>query len=212
MSESSENLIKTVNQLQDKLAPLGVDNLLLSLPQIAVIGGQSAGKSSVLESFVGKDFLPRGNNIVTRRPLVLQLINTKDGQGNSVIASSLILKNNLICLAYGKFLHLPGKQFTNFYEIRDEITNETDREVKDSFGISAKPINLKIYSPEVLDLTLVDLPGMTRIPVGNQPKDIEARVEAMLLEYISQENCLILAVTAANQGNYMIRTGQKNYY
>ena len=81
MSEASENLIKTVNQLQDKLNPLGVDNLLLSLPQIAVIGGQSAGKSSVLESFVGKDFLPRGNNIVTRRPLVLQLINTKDGQG-----------------------------------------------------------------------------------------------------------------------------------
>ena len=74
----SENLIRIVNQLQDTLLPLGIDNLGLDLPQIAVIGGQSAGKSSVLESFVGHDFLPRGNNIVTRRPLVLQLINNKD--------------------------------------------------------------------------------------------------------------------------------------
>ena len=41
----------------------------LDLPQIAVVGGQSAGKSSVLENFVGKDFLPRGSGIVTRRPL-----------------------------------------------------------------------------------------------------------------------------------------------
>ena len=74
----SENLIRIVNQLQDKLHPLGITGLGLDLPQIAVIGGQSAGKSSVLECFVGRDFLPRGNNIVTRRPLVLQLINSKD--------------------------------------------------------------------------------------------------------------------------------------
>lgn len=52
----------------------------LDLPQISVIGGQSAGKSSVLENFVGRDFLPRGNGIVTRRPLVLQLINSSMGK------------------------------------------------------------------------------------------------------------------------------------
>ena len=103
-------------------------------------------------------------------------------------------------LAYGKFLHIPGKVFYDFLEIRDEITNETDREVKDNYGISSKPINLKIYSPDVLDLTLVDLPGMTRIPVGNQPHDIETRIQDMVLEYIEKENCLILAVTSANQG------------
>ena len=73
----SDNLIKAVNEIQDKLSPLGIDNLALDLPQIAVIGIQSSGKSSVLESFVGHDFLPRGSGIVTRRPLVLQLINIK---------------------------------------------------------------------------------------------------------------------------------------
>lgn len=44
----------------------------LDLPQIAVVGSQSSGKSSVLEALVGRDFLPRGSNIVTRRPLILQ--------------------------------------------------------------------------------------------------------------------------------------------
>ena len=45
---------------------------------------------------------------------------------------------------------------------------------------------------------------MTRIAVGNQPKDIETRIENMIVEYIEKETCLILAVTAANQGKDMI--------
>ena len=47
----------------------------VDLPQIVVVGSQSAGKSSVLESIVGRDFLPRGNGIVTRCPLMLSLKN-----------------------------------------------------------------------------------------------------------------------------------------
>ncbi|CAG2109665.1 unnamed protein product [Medioppia subpectinata] len=172
------NLIQIVNELQDKLK----GTVALDLPQIVVVGGQSSGKSSVLESIVGRDFLPRGSGIVTRRPLVLQLIsdktNTKD---------------------FGEFDHFKGKKFYDFNEIRDEITAETNREVPESAGISSNPITLKIYSSKVLDLTLVDLPGMTRVAVGNQPKDIEDRIERMILKYIRGDNCLILAVTAANQ-------------
>ena len=66
-------------------------------------------------------------------------------------------------------------------------------------GISNKPIHLKIFSPEVLDLTLVDLPGLTKVAVGDQPEDIEQQVKDMLYSYISQENTIILAVTPANQ-------------
>lgn len=49
----TENLIPIVNKLQDAFTSLGV-SMQLDLPQIAVVGGQSAGKSSVLESFVGR--------------------------------------------------------------------------------------------------------------------------------------------------------------
>ena len=50
----------------------------------------------------------------------------------------------------------------------------------------------------VLNLTLVDLPGLTKVPVGDQPPDIEFQIRDMIMQFITKENCLILAVTPAN--------------
>ncbi|XP_026100244.1 dynamin-1-like isoform X1 [Carassius auratus] len=172
-----EDLIPLVNRMQDAFAAIG-QNANLDLPQIAVVGGQSAGKSSVLENFVGKDFLPRGSGIVTRRPLVLQLINCPT--------------------EYAEFLHCKGKKFTDFDEVRQEIEAETDRVTGQNKGISPVPINLRVYSPNVLNLTLVDLPGMTKVPVGDQPADIEHQIRDMLMQFVTKDNCLLLAVSPAN--------------
>ncbi|KAL6463986.1 hypothetical protein MHYP_G00283770 [Metynnis hypsauchen] len=172
-----EDLIPLVNRMQDAFAAIG-QNANLDLPQIAVVGGQSAGKSSVLENFVGKDFLPRGSGIVTRRPLVLQLITSPT--------------------EYAEFLHCKGKKFTDFDEVRQEIEAETDRATGQNKGISPVPINLRVYSPNVLNLTLVDLPGMTKVPVGDQPADIEHQIKEMLMQFVTKENCLLLAVSPAN--------------
>ncbi|XP_015247831.1 PREDICTED: dynamin-1 isoform X4 [Cyprinodon variegatus] len=172
-----EDLIPLVNRMQDAFSAIG-QNANLDLPQIAVVGGQSAGKSSVLENFVGKDFLPRGSGIVTRRPLVLQLMNSPT--------------------EYAEFLHCKGKKFTDFDEVRQEIEAETDRITGANKGISPVPINLRVYSPHVLNLTLVDLPGMTKVPVGDQPADIEAQIREMLMQFVTKENCLMLAVSPAN--------------
>lgn len=172
-----EQLISVVNRLQDAFTRLGV-HLTLDLPQIAVVGGQSAGKSSVLENFVGRDFLPRGTGIVTRRPLILQLIHSK--------------------YEYAEFLHNKGEKYSDFDKVRREIEAETNRVTGGNKGISNIPINLRVYSPNVLNLTLIDLPGMTKIPIGDQPPDIEIQIRKMILEYISKESCLILAVTPAN--------------
>ena len=180
-SRGMEALIPIINKMQDAFTPclhaLGVP-MVIDLPQIAVVGGQSAGKSSVLENFVGQDFLPRGSGIVTRRPLILQLIH-----GTS---------------EYGEFLHCKGKKFVDFAHIRNEIVAETDRETGSNKGISDIPINLRIVSPHVLNITLIDLPGMTKIPVGDQPMDIEQQIKDMILQFINRETCLILAVTPAN--------------
>ncbi|KAK5621146.1 Dynamin- GTPase protein [Crenichthys baileyi] len=172
-----EDLIPLVNRMQDAFSAIG-QNANLDLPQIAVVGGQSAGKSSVLENFVGKDFLPRGSGIVTRRPLVLQLMNCST--------------------EHAEFLHCKGKKFTDFDEVRQEIEAETDRITGANKGISPVPINLRVYSPNVLNLTLVDLPGMTKVPVGDQPADIESQIREMLMQFVTKENCLMLAVSPAN--------------
>lgn len=103
-----------------------------------------------------------------------------------------------IMLMNGEFLHLPGKKFYNFEDIRNEIVRETDAKTGKNLGISPVPINLRIYSPHVLTLTLVDLPGLTKVPVGDQPKDIERQIRDMIMKFISKPNAIILSVNAAN--------------
>ncbi|CDH48771.1 vacuolar dynamin-like gtpase [Lichtheimia corymbifera JMRC:FSU:9682] len=186
-------LIKTVNKLQDAFATVGVHNPV-DLPQITVIGSQSSGKSSVLENIVGRDFLPRGTGIVTRRPLVLQLINRPAPEK----PSSPNGKNEESADEWGEFLHLPGQKFYDFNKIREEIVRDTELKTGKNLGISPQPINLRIFSPNVLTLTMVDLPGLTKVPVGDQPKDIEKQIREMILKYITKPNAIILAVTAAN--------------
>ncbi|SHO78371.1 Dynamin-like GTPase required for vacuolar sorting [Malassezia sympodialis ATCC 42132] len=186
-----QSLIKLVNKLQDAFHDVGIQNPI-DLPQITVLGSQSSGKSSVLENIVGRDFLPRGTGIVTRRPLVLQLINRPSASGATEPTGQTNEDE------WGEFLHLPGEKFHDFQKIRDEIVRDTELKTGKNAGISAQPINLRIYSPHVLTLTLVDLPGLTKNPVGDQPRDIERQIRDMLLKYISKPNAIILAVTAAN--------------
>ncbi|KAM0854443.1 hypothetical protein ACQ4PT_050430 [Festuca glaucescens] len=118
------SLIGLVNRIQQACTVLGDyggrrrGSLWNSLPSVAVVGGQSSGKSSVLESIVGRDFLPRGSA-------------PQDGGRTE----------------YAEFLHLPRKRFTDFAAVRQEISDHTDRITGKSKAISNKPIQLSIYSP-----------------------------------------------------------------
>ncbi|XP_048223128.1 dynamin-1-like protein isoform X4 [Perognathus longimembris pacificus] len=187
-----EALIPVINKLQDVFNTVGAD--IIQLPQIVVVGTQSSGKSSVLESLVGRDLLPRGTGIVTRRPLILQLVHVAPEDKRKTSAE----ENGVEAEEWGKFLHTKNKLYTDFDEIRQEIENETERISGNNKGVSPEPIHLKIFSPNVVNLTLVDLPGMTKVPVGDQPKDIELQIRELILRFISNPNSIILAVTAAN--------------
>eukprot|EP00656_Telonema_subtile_P000175 TRINITY_DN1008_c0_g1_i1.p1 TRINITY_DN1008_c0_g1~~TRINITY_DN1008_c0_g1_i1.p1 ORF type:complete len:552 (-),score=163.02 TRINITY_DN1008_c0_g1_i1:62-1717(-) len=175
-----ERLVPLVAKLQEVLGIVGKLHLgqAVDLPQIVVVGSQSAGKSSVLENLVGHDFLPRGSNIVTRRPLVLHLFTHEE--------------------EYAEFGHMPDKRFLDFGQVLKEIEAETERVCGPSKGISPHPILLKIYSPKVLNLAMVDLPGITKVAVGDQPKDIELQIRKMIMTYIQRPSAMILALTAAN--------------
>ncbi|XP_015721852.1 dynamin-1-like protein isoform X4 [Coturnix japonica] len=187
-----EALIPVINKLQDVFNTVGAD--IIQLPQIVVVGTQSSGKSSVLESLVGRDLLPRGTGVVTRRPLILQLVYVSPEDGRKTAGD----ENEIDAEEWGKFLHTKNKIYTDFDEIRQEIENETERISGNNKGISPEPIHLKIFSSNVVNLTLVDLPGMTKVPVGDQPKDIELQIRELILQFISNPNSIILAVTAAN--------------
>lgn len=143
---------------------------------------------------MGRSFLPRGTGIVTRRPLILQLVYTPkdDREHRSAENGTMDLEE------WGMFLHTKNKIYRDFDEIRTEIDAETDRMAGANKGICPEPINLKIYSTSVVNLTLIDLPGITKVPVGDQPEDIESQIRELVLKYICSPNSIILAVVTAN--------------
>ncbi|KAF1959190.1 dynamin-1 [Byssothecium circinans] len=201
MASLGEELLNVVNRLQD-LVFNTIGNDSLDLPQIVVVGSQSSGKSSVLENIVGRDFLPRGSGIVTRRPLILQLINLPSDREDRPDGDEVHVPHTPASVAgqqeWGEFLHCQGRRFYDFNEVRREIEAETARIAGNNKGINRQPINLKIYSPHVLSLTLVDLPGLTKVPIGDQPTDIEKQTRNLITEYIAKPNSVILAVSPAN--------------
>ncbi|KAF1744257.1 hypothetical protein MXB_817, partial [Myxobolus squamalis] len=174
-----ENLAQLVDCMREYMIRTNTQ-VHFNLPQIVVIGEQSSGKSSVLESIVEREFLPKGSGIVTRRPILIQLIFDKNVK------------------EYGEFMHIPKKKFENFNEISSEITNNTNLLLGNDQNISKEPIVLKIYSPKVVNLTLIDLPGLTKIPVGDQPNNISEKIYKIVSDFISNPHCIIVAVIAAN--------------
>ncbi|KAF2435685.1 hypothetical protein EJ08DRAFT_579932 [Tothia fuscella] len=201
MAALGEDLLHIVNKLQD-LVFNTIGNDSLDLPQIVVVGSQSSGKSSVLENIVGRDFLPRGSGIVTRRPLILQLINVATDREDKSSDDEVNVPHTPASVAtqqdWAEFHHVPGRRWYDFGEVKREIEAETARIAGSNKGINRQPINLKIYSPHVLSLTLVDLPGLTKVPIGDQPSDIEKQTRNLISEYIAKPNSIILAVSPAN--------------
>jgi|UniRef100_A0A2S2QA82 dynamin 1-like protein len=184
-----DSLITVMNKLQDMFSTVTLTQNI-DLPQIVVVGSQSSGKSSVLESLVGKSFLPRGTGIVTRAPLVLHLINSSEFEEET---------ND--CKSYNDcatFQHKPNVVFYDFDKVRKEIELKTIELAGDNKNISNQPIVLNVYSKQLYNLSFVDLPGLTKMPVGDQPDDIEIQIRELVLEYINNANSIILAVVTAN--------------
>jgi len=171
-------LVPLVNKLREAFAVMRESPI--DLPMIAVVGSQSAGKSSVLENIVGHSFLPRGSGIVTRCPCEIRM-HCSRGESFAMFPSS----------------ESPSRKYTNFEDVRDMIAKETVR-LAGKHGLSSTSIVVDIHSPDLLDLTLVDLPGAVRTVVDGQDPNIIHLIDRMITDYIVQPNCIILAVSAAN--------------
>ena len=90
------------------------------------------------------------------------------------------------------------KRFFDFDEVRNTIELRTNELAGDNKGVVNKPIHVKVTSPRLLELTLVDLPGFTKMPVGDQPEDIQDQIRDMCFSYVRNPNTIVLAITAAN--------------
>ncbi|XP_054473619.1 interferon-induced GTP-binding protein Mx-like [Anoplopoma fimbria] len=180
LNQQYEEKVRPCIDLIDSLRSLGVEKDL-ALPAIAVIGDQSSGKSSVLEALSGVA-LPRGSGIVTRCPLELKMKRKKEGEE-----------------WYGKISYQGHEE-----EIEDPVLVEKMiREAQENLagvgvGISDDLISLEIASPDVPDLTLIDLPGITRVAVKGQPENIGDQIKRLIQKFITKQETISLVVVPSN--------------
>uniref|UniRef100_W5L8S6 Myxovirus (influenza virus) resistance F n=1 Tax=Astyanax mexicanus TaxID=7994 RepID=W5L8S6_ASTMX len=173
-----QNEVRPFIELIDSLRVLGIDKDL-NLPSIAVVGDQSSGKSSVLEAISGVA-LPRGSGIVTRCPLELKL-RKKQGQWEGKIS----YKDH-------------SETFYDPSQVESLVRRAQDVLAGNGVGICHELISLEISSSEVCDLTLIDLPGITRVPVKGQPDDIGDQIRSLILKYITKDETINLVVVPCN--------------
>ncbi|KAL2151814.1 hypothetical protein VTH82DRAFT_4997 [Thermothelomyces myriococcoides] len=169
---------KRMIEIRNLLQKVGQSSAV-TLPSIVVIGSQSSGKSSVLEAIVGHEFLPKGSNMITRRPIELTLVNDPDARTD-----------------YGEFPDLGLSKVTDFTLIQKTLT-ELNQSVPESLCVTDDPIRLVIHSPRIPDLSLIDLPGYIQVAGENQPRELKRKISELCDKYIRGPN-IILAISAAD--------------
>uniref|UniRef100_A0A0E0KBI8 Dynamin-type G domain-containing protein n=1 Tax=Oryza punctata TaxID=4537 RepID=A0A0E0KBI8_ORYPU len=180
IAESYNDQIRPLLDAVDRLRHLKVTQEGIQLPTIVVVGDQSSGKSSVLESLAGIS-LPRGQGICTRVPLVMRL---QDDPSADSPKLQLEYSNGRVVA-------------TSAAKVADAINAATAEIAGSGKGISDAPITLVVKKRGVPDLTLVDLPGITRVPVQGQPDNIYDQIARIIKEYIAPKESIILNVLSA---------------
>uniref|UniRef100_A0A672GKM4 Interferon-induced GTP-binding protein Mx n=1 Tax=Salarias fasciatus TaxID=181472 RepID=A0A672GKM4_SALFA len=180
LNQQYEEKVRPCIDLIDSLRSLGVEKDL-ALPAIAVIGDQSSGKSSVLEALSGVA-LPRGNGIVTRCPLELKMKRKRKGDG-----------------WYGKISYQDcEEELEGPADVEKKIREAQDEMAGVGVGICDDLISLEIASPDVPDLTLIDLPGIARVAVKGQPEDIGDQIKRLIQKFITKQETISLVVVPCN--------------
>ncbi|KAI7811989.1 interferon-induced GTP-binding protein Mx1 [Triplophysa rosa] len=175
-----EAQVRPYIEMIDFMRKIGIEKEL-ALPSIAVVGDQSSGKSSVLEALSGVA-LPRGSGIVTRCPLELKLRKLNFGTDWTAVISYKEVRETF---------HDP-KQVEGF------VRRAQNMLAGDGVGICDDLISLEITSPDVCDLTLIDLPGITRVPVQGQPEDIGDQIRRLIAKFIEKKETINLVVVPCN--------------
>ncbi|KAJ7064490.1 P-loop containing nucleoside triphosphate hydrolase protein [Mycena amicta] len=210
-------MLDLVNRLQNTGVQLDID-----LPRIAVIGSQSAGKSSLIESISGVS-LPRASGTCTRCPtecrlsrsntpwkctVELRFITDKNGTplghartepfGDPVSDKADVEER--IRRAQRAILN-PSKSAQSFLEdAGNDDANSQDAyghgAMQDEMSFSTNFISLSISGPDLADLSFVDLPGLiASVSRGGTDRDIKM-VESLVESYISKPSCVILLTVA----------------
>ena len=187
LDKSIESDVKPWIDFLDSMRVLGVsDNL--DIPQIAVFGDQSSGKSSLLEALSGIPF-PRGSGLVTRCPTCISL-----HQDDKVKWSARIR------ITSKKYSHIDEVETFVPEELSSKISELTNMLTdNDPSQLSRDGILIRVTAPNVSNITIVDLPGIVRTTTSGQSKSVIDDIDALLETIMNETKTIILCVIPANQ-------------
>ena len=186
---------KALNSISDDINLNNNDKILA--PSLIVVGSQSSGKSSVLNGILSMDILPTGKSMVTRTPLNLDLIQTE----TEMFAEFGEYQNTHWKSIKKISLTKPLPTQLEIETIHKEIEHQTIQKAGSEMNISDQEINLKIYSPNVPNLNLIDLPGLTMVACTDkgQPSDIKQKIRRLIEKYISVKKNIMLCVMPSRE-------------
>ncbi|AYV78912.1 MAG: dynamin family protein [Edafosvirus sp.] len=193
IANECNGLLSEVNNGDEKK---GIEKIMM--PQLAVVGSQSSGKSSLLNNIMAMpDLLPTGRDMVTRSPIRLCLHKTKTTDGYIEFGTY----NDAGWAVEKKItLTMPNPTTAEIQEVRENIKAKTIEIAGAQMNISHTPIVLQIYTPNVPDLILIDLPGlvMTSCVDKGQPSDIDEQIQNLALSYVKNPKTIVLLVMQAS--------------
>ena len=181
MSELENSFFKSVFEFQTLLKEN--KELNIKLPRVCLMGIPYSGKSLLLSSIIGLDIIPIAQKLQIKRPLELKLNHLNSGS------------------PYAIFEELEKEKITDFSNISDII-----QKIQEKKGNYYQPIILNIYSQKYPDMTFIDLPGMTYIPVGACPKSIEEFGTRLSAEYANDELNLLICPIPVNYKSFDEKT------
>ncbi|EGZ10823.1 hypothetical protein PHYSODRAFT_304565 [Phytophthora sojae] len=177
-------------KLVDKLRDIGLGQYI-ELPQIAVMGDTSSGKSSLLSALSGVSF-PSSDQLTTRCPT--QLVLTRADAFRGTVRLVRFQSGSSGDNDDGE----EKADLQRLEDVPDAITKLTQKLVDEGQYISDDQIVIEMCGPDLPNLTLTDLPGLVRTVGDHEDQSIIPRVRQMVDRYMQQERTVIIAVVPAN--------------
>lgn len=174
-------------RLVDQLREMGLDKYV-ELPQIAVMGDTSSGKSSLLSALSGVTF-PSSDKLTTRCPT--QLILSHDD----------MFRGSVRLMRYqesGSNVSEASERLDHMDDVAGAIEKLTQKLIDEGQYISDDQIVIELCGPDLPNLTLTDLPGLVRTVADGEDPGIISRVRQLVDRFMGQERTIIIAVVPAN--------------
>lgn len=182
-------------EITDNIHDIFKNTEYLDPPALCSVGSQSSGKSSLFSALMRLKILPSCKNIGTRTPIHVRLIH----KNVMKIVVEFFEPHDCQKLISTFFVDVQTTPNDQLEPITAEIIRLTNLYAGGKKNVVDTPINIRITSPSVPNLSIIDLPGLTNIALMDQgqPENIKENIENIIIKYIKNPRTIILAIIPA---------------